>query len=80
MEKNNNKKDGSRRWFLSALFSGVDEKFIESQTDQEMVKMLTPDGKLVEISKSVFEKASKGNKATNSDIYKWMENPSKDKK
>ncbi len=45
----------------------------------ERVKMLTADGKLVEVDKSVFEKATTGKKASNKEIYDWMNNPSKEK-
>jgi predicted SnoaL-like aldol condensation-catalyzing enzyme len=41
------------------------------------IKMLTADGKLVEVDQSVVQKASGGKKATNSEIYNWMDNPSK---
>jgi hypothetical protein len=71
----NNKKseNNSRRWFLS-LFVPADQK----AEKPEMVKMLTPDGKLVEVEKSVLDAATKNKKATNQDIYKWMKNPSKE--
>lgn len=62
----------SRRDFFSALLSGSDAK------KPEMVKMLTPDGNLVEVEKSIFEEATKKKKATNKEIYEWMKNPSKD--
>jgi hypothetical protein len=62
----------SRRDFLS-IFIQPDKNI----SDEPKVKMLTADGKLVEIDKAVFEKASKKQKATNKDIYDWMENPSK---
>lgn len=62
----------SRRSFLTGgLFDSANKK--------EMVKMLTADGKIVEIEKSVLEAATKKQKATNLEIYKWMDNPSKDK-
>lgn len=66
-----NKKN--RRWFLS-LLTPTDKK----QAKSEMVKMLTADGKLVEIDKAVLEAASKKQKSTNKEIYDWMENPSKE--
>ena len=71
----NNKKpaDKSRRDFLS-MFISADKKAASSET----VKMLTPDGKLVEISKAVLEEVSKKQKATNKEIYSWMNNPSKE--
>jgi len=62
----------SRRWFLSFFLPAKD-----SNTPPEMVKMLTADGKLVEVEKSVFDKAQK-QKTTNKDIMEWMDNPSKD--
>jgi len=71
----NNKKTSvkSRRWFLS-LFTLSDEKAGNS----EKVKMLTADGKLVEIDKTVLDEASKKQKSTNKEIYDWMKNPSKE--
>ena len=40
--------------------------------------MLTADGKLVEVEKSILDKMATKQKASNKDIYNWMENPSKD--
>lgn len=57
----------SRREFLS-LFR---------RSNTEKVKMLTPDGQLVEVDKRVLEQALQKKKASNKDIYRWMENPSK---
>lgn len=72
---NNNKRDGSRRWFLS-LFTSANKK----TGNQDMVKMLTADGKLVEVNKAVLEAASKKQKSSNKEIYGWMKNPSKENK
>lgn len=71
----NNKKteEKSRRWFLS-LFSTTDNK----TGNPEMVKMLTAEGKLVEINKAVLDEAAKKQKATNKEIFDWMKNPSKE--
>jgi len=68
----NDKKNGqkSRRQFFSSFFSDPSKK--------EKIKMLTPDGKLVEVDKAVFEEAAGKKKASNKDIYNWMKNPSKD--
>ena len=69
---NNKKPDNkSRRQFFSMLHSGEESK-------PDMVKMLTPDGKLVEVERSIFEAAATKKKASNKDIYDWMKNPSKD--
>jgi hypothetical protein len=43
----------------------------------KMVKMLTQDGKLVEVDESVLAAVKKGTKAGNKDIFHWMKNPSK---
>ncbi|MBS1512713.1 MAG: hypothetical protein JST86_17855 [Bacteroidetes bacterium] len=62
----------SRRSFLSA-FTGQAEK----NTTPGKVKMLTADGKIVEVDQAVLDAASKKQKATNQEIYDWMNNPSK---
>lgn len=70
----NNKKtaDRSRRWFFSLLLSQ------KEKNSPEKVKMLTADGKLVEVDKALFDAVTKKQKATNKDIYNWMKNPSKE--
>jgi hypothetical protein len=70
MEDNKKSTARSRRWFLTGGLMGAEKK--------EMVKMLTPDGKLVEIEKDVLDKVSKKQKSTNKEIYDWMKNPSKE--
>jgi len=73
MEDNKKTDDKSRRWFLS-LFTTAEKK----ATKPGMVKMLTADGKLVEIDTAVLDSASKKQKSTNKEIYDWMQNPSKE--
>lgn len=73
MEDNKKSENKSRRWFLS-LFTAADKKAAKP----EMVKMLTADGKLVEIDKTLLDAASKKQKSTNKEIYDWMQNPSKE--
>ncbi len=68
MEKPAQDKSQSRRWFLS-VFSG-------RKPVAEKVKMLTPDGKLVEVDKAMLDKARQGKKASNTDILQWMDQPS----
>lgn len=70
MGDNKKPTDKSRRWFLTGGLMDTGNK-------KEMVKMLTADGKIVEIEKSVLEAATKKQKATNQEIYQWMDNPSK---
>ncbi|MBL0359194.1 MAG: hypothetical protein IPP72_21035 [Chitinophagaceae bacterium] len=54
MGKPTNEESKSRRWFLS-LFTNAEK----NEAAPGMVKMLTADGKLVEIDKSVLEAATK---------------------
>ena len=75
MDKPTNETKKSRRGFLSIFTNGAKQK-----SAPEMVKMLTADGKLVEVEKSVLEAASKKQKSTNKEIYAWMNNPSKENK
>jgi len=75
---NKKNKDRNRRSFLSFLLSGKDNNTGTNQGKPEMVKMLTADGKLVEIDKTVLDEVTKKQKASNKDIYTWMKNPSKE--
>jgi hypothetical protein len=75
---NTNQKGKNRRSFLSFLLSGKDNRPGTKQDNPEMVKMLTADGKLVEVSKAVLDEVTKKQKATNKDVYTWMNNPSKE--
>lgn len=71
MGNNKQPADQSRRNFFSSLLGK------KENAPQEKVKMLTPDGKLVEVDKAVLDQITAKKKATNEDIYNWMENPSK---
>lgn len=71
-DNNNQNSNKSRRWFLSLFVNSNEEK-----APAEKVKMLTADGKLVEVDKTVYEAASR-QKADNKMILDWMKNPSKD--
>jgi len=77
MGDNNKADDKSRRWFLS-LFTPKEHPKDSNPVKPEMVKMLTAEGKLVEIDKAVFDAATKKQKSTNKEIYDWMKNPSKE--
>jgi hypothetical protein len=66
MDNNKNEANKSRRSFFSGLLNSKKEK----------VKMLTPDGKLVEVDKSVLDAAGK-QAVNNKEILQWMNNPSK---
>ncbi len=69
MGNNNNNNDKSRRDFFASLLS---------KKETEKIKMLTPDGKLVEVDKAVFDQVTGKKKASNEEILNWMENPSKE--
>lgn len=62
----NNTQNKSRRSFFTGLLKPAKEK----------IKLLTADGKLVEVDKEVLE-AAKKQKVNNKDILQWMNNPSK---
>ena len=66
MGNNQRPENKSRRSFFSGLLNSKKEK----------VKMLTADGKLVEVDKAVFDAANK-QKVNNKEILQWMSNPSK---
>ena len=63
---NNNEANNSRRGFFSSFLKPKKEK----------IKMLTADGKLVEIDKDVLDAAA-SQKVNNKEILQWMKNPSK---
>jgi hypothetical protein len=71
MGDSNNSEKKSRRWFLSGGMS-------EQKSPVEKVKMLTADGKLVEVDKKVVDAIANRQKVNNKDILDWMKNPSKD--
>ena len=76
--KNNSK---SRREFLFKLFSNniksisdLSASFLpEDEEQSEKIKMLTPDGKLVEVDSQVIQNSKQKTKVRNEDILKWME-------
>jgi hypothetical protein len=86
--------DSGRRGFLkfgllaaglTAVGTGLpdvlsDNEKKTSADEGPTVKMLTPDGKMVEVSKAMLDKLSKNKKASKKEIYDWMNNPSKDNK
>lgn len=74
----------SRRHFLSmgllggaGLLTTKAEGIIPAEDDQDAVPMLTPDGKLVHISRKVLEQSHDRTKASNKDILNWSETAKK---
>jgi hypothetical protein len=86
MKKDPKKSLPSRRYFLTmaafAVGTGITgkAKAMDTSPKGETVKMLTPDGKLVEVQKSVLDKAQNRKKASNKDILAWRESPENRKK
>jgi hypothetical protein len=71
------KENNNRRGFLKRFLSvGPVIGFISRTTAQsataEKVKMLTPDGKLVEIDKSILAKKSNVKRASDKEVLDWM--------
>ncbi len=73
MSKSNN----SRRKFLSlSLLGGAALAAGKADAQQlvkptEKVKMLTPDGRMVEVDKAVLDQATNRQKASNKEVLKW---------
>ena len=68
----------SRRKFLAlgvlggaSLLTGKADAQESLNFSGELVPMLTPDGKLVEVPKEVYEQMQSGKKANNGEILSW---------
>jgi hypothetical protein len=76
----------NRRKFLSlGLLTGAvlltpdaQAQSLEAAIPEETVMLLTPDGKLVEVKKSIVQGAKSGSKVSNQEILTWV-NPPKTK-
>jgi hypothetical protein len=72
-------KNKNRRNFLKAVISSgaaaalVPPLIKLQQEKEEKVKMLTADGKLVEVNKSVVEKNAGVRKASDKEVFDWMD-------
>ncbi len=72
------KSKNSRRKFLSLALTGsaalATGKVVAQETADtgEKIKMLTPDGQLVEVDKSVLDQVADRQKVNNKDIFKWV--------
>jgi len=79
MQQKQKQKGNSRRRFLFlSLLTGLGlaigktgAKAAPPKEEGDTVKMLTPDGRLVEVPKSSIEAAKSRNKASNKDILSW---------
>ncbi len=82
-----NKNPESRRNFLLKGFTDKDQliediaSLLRDENEStEKVKMLTPDGKLVEVDSRVLKNRHSTAKTTNAEILKWMEEGKKKQK
>ena len=77
------KEKHDRRSFVKSILTGATAAGIiapltlaakphKPKTDNK-IKMLTSDGKLVEVDESVIKKAAGARKATTEEIFKWMD-------
>lgn len=71
-EKTNSRRDFLKKGFLAAAAATAAPLAAKAAAPREKVKMLTPDGKLVEVDKAVLDKASK-KKVSNKEILDWRE-------
>ena len=71
-----------RRSFVKSILTGATAVGIivplatnakPHQQKTNKIKMLTSDGKLVEVDESVIKKAAGSRKATNEEIFQWMD-------
>ncbi len=78
----NKSENQSRRKFLSlGVLSGVAliaqqvqaEPLKPTNEKEEMMQLLTPDGKLVEVKKTLIQKTTSGRKASNQEILTWTQ-------
>ena len=69
-EKTTSRRDFLRKGLLAAAVASAVPITTQATPSGETVKMLTPDGKLVEVNKSVVAAAAK-KKANNTDILEW---------
>ena len=71
MAKKKNKIKSRRSFLTLGKDSSTDKKEVRSSNNEtEKVKMLTPDGQLVEIDKDILDK-SKSRKVNNQEIINW---------
>jgi light-regulated signal transduction histidine kinase (bacteriophytochrome) len=70
MGDNNQLNNKTRRSFLTGGLADKGKK--------DMIKMLSADGNIVEVERSVVEAASTKQRSSNQEIYQWMNNPSKE--
>ena len=74
---NKNEKLNSRRSFLTfKKQTSQESSHHDIQDIKDTVKMLTPEGNLVEVDRSVLARSSRRKKASKEDIHNWTQNNS----
>lgn len=68
--KTTNRRDFLKKGLIAAAAATAVPLAANAEDSGETVKMLTPDGKLVEVNKAVLAKANK-KKVTNREILEW---------
>lgn len=68
--KPTNRRDFLKKGLIAAAAATAVPLAANAEDSGETVKMLTPDGKLVEVNKAVLAKANK-KKVTNREILEW---------
>jgi hypothetical protein len=75
---NRKEKNNRRSFFKSILITATAfgllprTKTTPRQAPEEKIKMLTADGKLVEINKSVLDKKAGLKRASDKEVFNWM--------
>jgi len=74
------KKKRDRRNFISSILTGgtavgsiTPVSANPKSTNGSKIKMLTADGKLVEVDQSVLDKITGSQKATDKEVFEWMD-------
>ena len=80
--QNKTKKNSRRNFLKTALIAGAAAGLVSpfknsKKNSSEKIKMLTPDGKLVEINKSAIKKEIISTRATDNEVLEWMNSKNK---
>jgi len=73
-QEKNNRRKFLRSFLIAGTALGAASPLIKAseKTSKEKIKMLTADGKLVEVDKSVIEKNADVKRASDKEVFDWM--------
>ena len=83
MKQQHNDKSSRRKFLSLGLLSGAGflsqkvNAMVPDPESDDSVHMLTPDGKLVEVSKKVLDQSTNRTRANNEEILKWSDSAKK---